>query len=50
MSLAQARSLHGSADLAAYTQASWLIRHGHDPITTVTTGTNVFAQQGAFAF
>jgi uncharacterized membrane protein len=50
MSLAQARSLHGSADLAAYTQASWLIRQGHDPITTVTTGSNVFAQQGAFAF
>jgi len=50
MSLAQARSLHGSADLAAYTQASWLIRQGHDPITTVTTNSNVFAQQGAFAF
>ena len=50
MSLAEARSLHGSADLAAYTQASWLIRQGHDPITTVTTGSNVFAQQGAFAF
>ena len=44
-----ARSI-GTPDLAAYTQASWLIRHGHDPVTTVTTGTNVFAQQGAFAF
>jgi uncharacterized membrane protein len=50
LSLAQARSLIGTPDLAAYTQASWLIRHGHDPITTVTTDTNVFAQQGAFAF
>jgi uncharacterized membrane protein len=49
ISLAQARSLDGSVDLAAYTQATWLIRHGHDPITTVSTGTNVFAQQGAFA-
>jgi uncharacterized membrane protein len=50
MSLAQARSLHASSDLVAYTQASWLIRHGHDPVTTVTTGSNVYAQQGAFAF
>ena len=50
LSLAQARSLIGTPDLAAYTQASWLIRHGHDPVTTVTTGTNVFSQQGAFAF
>jgi len=50
LSLAQARSLIGTSDLAAYTQASWLIRHGHDPVTTVTSGTNVFAQQGAFAF
>jgi uncharacterized membrane protein len=50
MSLAQARSLHGSTDLVAYTQASWLIRNGHEPLTTVTNGTNVYAQQGAFAF
>ncbi len=50
LSLAQARSLIGTSDLAAYTQASWLIRHGHDPVTTVTSGTNVFSQQGAFAF
>jgi uncharacterized membrane protein len=50
MSLAQARSLEGNTDLAAYTQAAWLIRHGHDPIATVGSGANIFAQQGTFIF
>ena len=50
LSLAQARSLGSTADLAAYTQAAWAIRHGVDPVTTVTTGTNVFAPQGALIF
>lgn len=50
LSLAQARSLEGTRDLAAYTQAAWLIRHGLAPVSTVTTGSNVFAAQGAYIF
>ena len=50
LALAQARSLTASPDLAAYTQAAWAIRHGFEPVTTVTTGPNVFAPQGALIF
>jgi uncharacterized membrane protein len=50
LSLAQARSLDSTPDLAAYTQAAWAIRHGFEPLTTVTTGTSVFAPQGALVF
>ena len=50
LSLAQARSLDGTPDLAAYTQAAWSIRHGLAPVATVTTGSNIFAAQGAFVF
>jgi len=50
LSLAQARSIEANADLAAYTQAAWSIRHGFEPVTTATTGTNVFAPQGALVF
>ena len=50
LALAQARSLGPSADLAAYNQAAWAIRHGLDPTMTVTTGSNVFANQGSFVF
>ena len=50
LSLAQARSLEPAPDLAAYVQAAWSIRRGAAPITTVTTGTNVFAPQGALIF
>ena len=50
LSLAQARSLDGTPDLAAYTQAAWAIRHGLAPVATVTTGSNIFAAQGAVIF
>ena len=50
LSLAQARSLDSTPDLAAATQAAWSIRHGLEPVTTVTTGSNYFAPQGSFAF
>jgi len=50
LSLGQARSLEGTPDLAAYTQAAWSIRHGLAPIATVTTGSNIFATQGAAIF
>jgi uncharacterized membrane protein len=50
LALAQARSLEPSADLAAYRQAAWAIRHGLEPTLTVTTGSNVFATQGSFIF
>lgn len=50
LALAQARSLDPSSDLAAYRQAAWAIRHGLDPVLTVTTGSNVFAPQGSFIF
>jgi uncharacterized membrane protein len=50
LSLAQARSLQSTPDLAAATQAAWSIRHGVEPVTTMTTGSNYFAPQGAFAF
>lgn len=50
VALAKARSLDGTIDLAAYTQAAWLITQGAAPVTTITTGTSLFAQQAAFAF
>jgi uncharacterized membrane protein len=50
LSVAQARSLDGTPDLAAYTQAAWSIRHGFAPVATVTTGSNIFAAQGAAIF
>jgi uncharacterized membrane protein len=50
LSLAQARSLASTPDLAAYVQAAWSIRHGAAPVTTVTTGSSVFAPQGALIF
>ncbi len=50
LALAKARSLDGTVDLAAYTQAAWDIREGHEPIMTVTNGSHVLAQQAAFLF
>lgn len=50
LALARARSLQGTADLAAYTQAGWLIKEGREPIITVTTNAHVLAQQASFAF
>jgi uncharacterized membrane protein len=50
LSLATARSLDGTVDLAAYTQGAWLIREGHEPIITVTDDAHLLAQQAAFAF
>lgn len=50
LALAKARSLDGTVDLAAYTQAAWNIREGHEPVMTVTNGAHVLAQQAAFLF
>ncbi len=50
LALARARSLEGTADLAAYTQAAWLVGEGQPPVTTITTGSHVLAQQAAFLF
>jgi uncharacterized membrane protein len=51
LSLARARSLEGTQDLAIYTQAAWLIRHGLPPIVTFGDAPgNVLAHQAAFAF
>lgn len=50
LSLAKARSLDGTLDLAAYTQATWLIRHGEAPLITVLDGSHLLAQHAAFAF
>lgn len=50
LSLAKARSLDGTVDLAAYTQATWLIRHGESPVITITDGSHLLAQQASFAF
>ena len=48
LSAAKVRSLEGTVDLASYTQGIWLIHHGHDPVLTITTGSNLLAQQAAF--
>lgn len=50
LALAKARSLDGTLDLAAYTQAAWLIGEGAKPVVTVTTDAHVLAQQAAFVF
>ncbi len=50
LSLATARSLEGTVDLTAYTQAAWNIREGNSPVLTVTDGVHLLAQQAAFAF
>jgi uncharacterized membrane protein len=48
LSLARLRSLEGTADLAAYTQAVWLINAKLDPIVTIGQDTNVLATHAAF--
>lgn len=48
LSLAKARALDGTVDLAGAVQGSWLITHGHDPIITATTGTHILAPQASF--
>jgi uncharacterized membrane protein len=50
LSLATARSLDANVDLAAYTQAAWLIREGAEPVITVTDNAHILAQQASFAF
>jgi uncharacterized membrane protein len=51
LSLARARSLEGSEDLAIYTQAAWLIRHGFAPnVTFGDAPGHLLAQQAAFGF
>jgi uncharacterized membrane protein len=50
LSLAKARSLDGTVDLAAYSQGAWLITHGFEPVLTITTGADVLASQAAFMF
>ncbi|MFN8038034.1 MAG: DUF2079 domain-containing protein [Acidimicrobiales bacterium] len=50
LSLAKARSLDGTLDLAGYTQAAWLIGEGAKPVVTVTTDAHVLAQQASFIF
>jgi hypothetical protein len=50
LSVAKVRSLDGTADLAAYSQAAWLIRHRLPPLVTITTGDSVLASQAAFVF
>jgi uncharacterized membrane protein len=50
LSLATARSLDGTINLAAFTQAAWNIREGNAPILTVTDDVHLLAQQAAFAF
>lgn len=50
LALAKARSLEGTPDLAAYQQAAWLLGEHQIPVTTVTTGQHVLAQQAAVAF
>ncbi|MEZ5142688.1 MAG: DUF2079 domain-containing protein [Acidimicrobiales bacterium] len=50
LALAKARSLDGTLDLAAYSQAAWKIGQGARPVVTVTTDAHVLAQQAAFLF
>jgi uncharacterized membrane protein len=50
LALAKARSLDGTVDLAAYTQAAWAIREGHEPVMTVTSGVHLLAEQVALLF
>src|SRR5262245_14302979 len=50
LALAKYRSLEGTVDLAAYTQAAWLIGELADPIVTLTTDSHVLAQQASFLF
>ena len=48
LSAAKVRSLDGTVDLASYTQGIWLIHNGYEPVLTITTGSNLLAQQLAF--
>jgi uncharacterized membrane protein len=50
LSFAKARSLDGTVDLATYTQGAWLIHNGHEPILTLSSGSNLLAYQAAFLF
>ena len=51
LSLARARSLEGTEDLAIYTQAAWLIRNGLAPnVTFGDAPGHLLAQQAAFVF
>jgi uncharacterized membrane protein len=47
LALARVRSLEAPVDLAAATQATWLIHRGLPPIVTVTTGQHALAPQVA---
>lgn len=50
LSFARVRALDGTVDLASYTQGAWLIQQGHEPILTITTGSDLLASQAAFIF
>ena len=50
LALARLRSLDSPPDLAAYSQAAWLIQNGLEPVMTVTTDLPVLSQQAAFLF
>jgi len=50
LALAKSRSLDGTPDLAAYSQAAHLINEGVDPTVTVTFDAHVLSQQAAFIF
>lgn len=48
LALARARSLDAGIELSVAAQAVSLIREGAEPVNTITTGVNYFAQQAAF--
>ncbi|MEI7593673.1 MAG: DUF2079 domain-containing protein [Actinomycetes bacterium] len=47
LALAQARALSSNVNLATFVQAVWQIRHGMQPLSTITTGENILGSQGA---
>ena len=48
LSLARVRSLDGTADLAGYVQAVWLINAKLEPVVTIGNDMNVLGSQAAF--
>ena len=47
LSVASVRSVHGGAGLGVWLQASWLVRHGLTPVSTIT-GTDPIGGQWSF--